>query len=179
MKALIIGDMLNDFVTGALKCERAQRIIPNIKKLADVCRSSGIPVIYLNDRHLKVDKELHLWGEHAMVGTKGAEVIPELMVEDGDYVVHKRRYSGFFATALDLLLRELHIDEIIVTGLLTNLCVLHTAADAYFRGYNTIIAEDGVEALTQEDQEGALEYMKKFYEARVLKTDELIGEIQK
>ena len=177
MKALLIADMINDFVTGSLKCERAQRIIPNIKKLADFCRSKGIPIIYLNDQHLKVDKELDLWGEHAMAGTKGGEVIPELKVQERDYVVPKRRYSGFFATGLDLLLRELCVNEIIITGLLTNLCVLHTAADAYFREFDIIVPEDGVEALTQEDQESALRYMGRFYGARVLKTDELIEEL--
>jgi len=178
VKALIIADMINDFVTGSLKCDRAQRIIPNIKKLADFCRLREIPIIYLNDQHLKVDKELSLWGEHAMAGTKGAEIIPELKASDGDYVVYKRRYSGFFATSLDILLRELNVDEIIITGLLTNLCILHTAADAYFRELDIIVPEDGVEALTQEDQDSALKYMEKFYSARVLKSDEIIGKIK-
>jgi nicotinamidase-related amidase len=174
MKALIIADMINDFVTGSLKCDRGSKIIPNIKKLADFCRSRGIPVIYVNDQHLKGDKEFDLWVEHAMAGTRGGEVIPELGAKEGDYVLSKRRYSGFFATGLDLLLRELGVDEIIITGLLTNLCVLHTAADAYFRSYKIAIPEDGVEALTQEDQESALSYMEKFYGVKVLKTEELM-----
>ena len=178
MNALIIVDMVYDFVNGPLKCDGAREIIPNIIKLANVCRARGIPVIYLNDRHLKGDKELALWGPHAMAGTEGAEVIPELKPESGDHIVPKRRYSGFFATDLDLLLSELGVTEVIFTGLLTNLCILHTAAGAYFRGYKITIPKDGVAAKTEEDHESALSHMSKFFGARILRTAKIIEELK-
>ena len=104
--AVLVVDMLNDFVTGALKCDRGLAIVPKTAELLKGCREKGIPVVFCNDAHLKgIDHELKLWGDHAIAGTRGAEVIPELELSDKDYVVPKRRYSGFFHTDLDLLLK--------------------------------------------------------------------------
>lgn len=180
-KAIVVIDMLNDFVTGQLKCERAQHIIPNIKKLALAARQHGVPVIYSNDAHLPVDEEVVAkWGKHAIKGTKGAEVIPELEPTKKDYMVEKRTYSGFYETGLDMLLRSLYKGEgvktIVLTGLHTNMCVRHTAADAFFRGYKIIIAEDGVEAFTEEDFVQGLAYLKNVYNARIMTTDKIIKE---
>jgi len=178
-QAVIVLDMLNDFVTGSLKCERAQHIIPNLKKLLAEARKHKIPVIYSNDAHLPVDEEVvERWGKHAIKGTKGAEVIPELKPTAKDYVVEKRTYSGFHETGLDMLLRSMYRGEgvktVILTGLHTNICVRHTAADAFFRGYKIIVAEDGVEAFTKEDHEQGLKYLKNIYNAKIMKTDQII-----
>ena len=102
--AILVVDMLNDFVTGPLGCDRAKAIVNPTKLLLEEARKKNIPVIFCNDSHLKgIDKELKLWGDHAIKGTKGAEVIPELPIDDKDYVILKRRYSSFFQTDLDLL----------------------------------------------------------------------------
>ena len=86
--AVIVVDMLNDFVTGALACERGKAIVPAVAELCNAARESGIPVIFSNDCHIKdVDKELEFWGDHAIAGTKGAEVIPALNVCDSDFIV--------------------------------------------------------------------------------------------
>ncbi|MFQ6065559.1 MAG: cysteine hydrolase family protein, partial [Candidatus Bathyarchaeia archaeon] len=151
MEALIVIDMLNDFVTGKLKTERAKHIIPNIKKLIQTARKADVPVIYSNDAHLPVDSELHKWGGHAMKGTEGAEVIPQLKPSGGDYVLEKRTYSGFFETGLDLLLRDMDVDTIVLTGLHTNICVRHTAADGFFRGYRIVVPKDATEALSDQE----------------------------
>ena len=73
--AIIVINMANDFVYGKLKCERAQRIIPNLKKLVEEARKLGVPVISVNDAHLPVDPEIKLWGEHAMKSSEGMQVI--------------------------------------------------------------------------------------------------------
>lgn len=173
--AVLVIDMLNDFVHGALKVERAAGIIPNIRRLLEHARGRGIPVIYANDSHLpKGDKEFQLWPEHAVAGTWGAEVIDELKPGQGDYVIRKRRYSAFYSTDLDLLLRELDVDTLILTGLVTDICVQHTAADAFFRGYRVIIPRDCVETVTEERHEAALEYMKSTYGCEITTTDELL-----
>jgi nicotinamidase-related amidase len=180
-KAVIIIDMLNDFVTGDLKCERAKHIIPNLKKLAEAARKHKIPVVYSNDAHFPEDAEVvHKWGKHAIKGTKGAEVIPELKPAEKDYAVEKRTYSGFYETGLDSLLRGLHRGEgvktVILGGLHTNICVRHTAAGAFFRGYKIIVARDGVEAFTQEDHEQGLKYLEEVYNAKIMTVDEIIEE---
>ena len=76
-QAILVVDMLNDFVTGALKCDRGLAIVPKTAQLLDGARKVGVPVVFCNDAHIKgIDHELKLWGDHAIVGTKGAEVIP-------------------------------------------------------------------------------------------------------
>ena len=176
-RAILVVDMLNDFVTGSLKCERADNIIPNLKKLLRAARAQNIPIMYLNDAHLPSDHELRMLGvTHAIKGTKGAEVIPEIKPTKKDYVIEKRTYSGFFETGLDILLRDLGVDTVIITGMHTHVCDRHTAADAYFRGYNIVVVSDAVEAFTQRDHEYGLEYLKTWYGARIAKVDEIIKE---
>ncbi len=179
--AVIIIDMLNDFVTGDLKCKRAKPIIPRLKKLIEAARKHKIPVIYSNDAHYPYDFEVvQKWGKHAIKGTKGAEVIPELKPSAKDYIVEKRTYSGFYETGLDQLLKSLHQGEgvktVILGGLHTNICVRHTAADAFFRGYKIIIAKDGTDAFTKEDHEQGLEYLENVYNAKIKTVDEIIKE---
>ena len=179
-KAVIVLDMLNDFITGGLKCERCVHIIPSLKKLVVAAHKQKVPVFYANDAHLPVDEEVvQRWGKHAIKGTKGAEVIPELKPQKTDYIVEKRTYSGFHETGLDMLLRSLYHGEgvktVILTGLHTNICVRHTAADAFFRGYRITVAKDGVEAFTKEDHEQGLEYLRNIYSAKILTVDEIIS----
>jgi len=172
--ALLIIDMLNDFVYGPLKIPAAKDVVPKIKKLADLFRLHKKPVIYLRDSHVKgVDLELGLWGEHAIEGTWGSEVIEELKPQASDFVVAKRRYSGFFATDLDLLLRELKVVRLILTGVVTDICVLHTAADAFFRGYEVIVVSDATASLAPERHERALNYMKEVYGAKILSSSDV------
>jgi nicotinamidase-related amidase len=182
-KAVIIIDLLNDFVTGDLKTERAKRIIPKLKKLIEAARKHNIPVIYSNDAHYPHDVEVVAkWGKHAIKGTKGAEVIPELKPTAKDYIVEKRAYSGFYETGLDSLLRSLYkgggVKVVILGGLHTNICVRHTAADAFFRGYKIIVAKDGVEAFSQEDQEQGLKYLEYAYNAKIMAVDSIIKEFK-
>lgn len=172
--AVVVVDMLNDFITGELACERAARIIPSLERLLEAARSHGIPVIYSGDAHLPSDPEIGVWGEHAMQGTEGAEVIPELRPRETDYLLPKRTYSAFHETGLDPLLRNLGVESVVITGLHTNICDRHTAADAFFRGYGVIVPTDGVDAFTQEDHEAGLEYLEEVYGAELVETVELI-----
>jgi nicotinamidase-related amidase len=173
--AVIVIDMLNDFVTGSLKCERAQRIIAPLKELIDSARAHHVPVIYSNDSHYKgVDREISLWGEHAMANTTGAKVIEELKPSSNDYVIPKRRYSGFFQTDLHLLLNELGVETLVMTGLHANMCVRHTSADAFYWGYRLLVPRDGTEAFTEEDYTGGLDYLAKIYGAEITTIEEVI-----
>ena len=177
--AVIIIDMLNDFVTGKLAVYRAKHIVPSLKKLIYAARNNGVPVIYSNDAHYAEDWEVtEKWGEHAIKGTKGAEVIPELKPAEKDYIIEKRTYSSFYETELDRLLGNLFCGEgvktVILGGMHTHICIRHMAADAFFRKYKIIIAEDGVEAFTQEDHEQGLKYLEQVYNAKILPVDEII-----
>lgn len=118
------------------------------------------------DAHLKgIDRELTIWGDHAIAGTKGAEVIPELKVSEKDFIVPKRRYSGFFQTNLDILLTELGVKTVIMTGLHTHMCVRHTSADAFCLGYDVVAAKEATDSFTEEDYKAGLAYLKTCYGA--------------
>jgi len=183
-EAVIIIDMLNDFVTGNLKTDRAARIVPNLKNLIEAARKHNVPVIYSNDAHYEHDFEVvRKWGGHAIKGTIGAQVIPELEPRQEDFVVEKRTYSGFYETGLEPLLRSLYAEKggetVILGGLHTHICIRHTAADAFFRGYKIVIVRDGVEAFSQKDHEEGLKYLEEVYNAEVKTVNEIIDEFKK
>jgi nicotinamidase-related amidase len=172
--ALIIADMINDFVTGALKVKRAQAIIPNIKELLKFARENKLTIIHVTDSHLpEIDPEFDLWGPHAARGSWGSQFIDELKPEKDEYHIFKRKYSAFQGTELDMLLRELKIEIVILTGVLTDICIQHTAADAFFKGYKVIIPKDCVETLDEPTQEYALKFMKRNYGAEITTVNEL------
>lgn len=170
MKALIINDMQNDFIheNGTLRVERAAACVEPIKKLKLKMKKEGSPVIYVCDTHFDVDKEFEKWGCHVLEGTWGAEIIDELKPDEDDYVLKKRRYSGFFATALDLLLRQLNVDEIVLTGVVTDICIQHTAADAFYRGYKTVVPTSCTDTFSEEKKEYALNFMKEYYSTEIV-----------
>jgi nicotinamidase-related amidase len=177
MRALVVIDMLNDFVTGKIANPRAERIIPTIGDLLERARADRGHwlVVYANDAHLPGDFELRVWGEHAMAGTPGAEIIPELAAAEGDFVLPKRTYSSFHETGLDPLLRAHGVDTVVLTGQHTNICIRHTTADAFFRGYRVVVPRDAVEAMSEEDHEDGLRYLETIYEAEVIDAKELLG----
>jgi nicotinamidase-related amidase len=173
--ALIVLDMLHDFVHGALANERSLRIVPVIAGLADEARARGWPVVFANDAHLPGDFEERVWGAHAMAGTPGARVIDELAPRAGDLVLPKRVYSAFHETGLDAFLRQHEVDTVILTGQHTHICVLHTAADALYRGYRIVVPPDAVEAFTASDQEDGLAYLTMAYGAELTPAPDLAG----
>lgn len=170
MKALIINDMENDFVDekGALRVDTAVNCVEPIKQLKAKMKKEGFPVIYVSDTHFRGDKEFEKWGSHTVEGTWGADVIKELKPDKDDYVIKKWRYSAFYATPLDMLLRQLNVDTIVLTGVLTDVCIQHTAADAYFRGYKTIVPRSCTATLTEERKEYALNFITQMYDAEIV-----------
>ncbi len=172
--ALLIIDMLKEFVYGRLRSPEAQSIVPNIKKLIEVAHRNSVPVIYLADKHYPVDHELRIWGEHALIGSPESDIIDELKPSDKDYVLYKRSYSGFRGTGLDILLRDLEVDTVLLTGIHTHICVLHTAWDAFYYGYNVYVVKDSVAAFSRKDHEYALSYMEKIYGAKIIDVEEAI-----
>lgn len=110
--AILVIDMQRDFVdAGApIECPGARAIIPDIARLLDVARERQLPIIYTEERHRHDGIDLEISNSeppHCLEGTSGIELVPLLRPRPADYIVAKRRYSGFFATDLDLLLRSL------------------------------------------------------------------------
>lgn len=163
--------MLNDFVYGRLKFSGVQKIIPNIKLLIDTARKNNIPIVYCNDSHVPSDRELEIWGAHAMKDTEGSEIIDELRPHGGDRIVLKNSYSAFYNTELKNVLDSLYqgqgVETIIFTGIHTDICVKHSAYDAFLSGYDIIIAEDGIASPTIGKHRHGLDYMKSNYLVQV------------
>lgn len=169
-QALVIVDMLNDFISeqGSLCIGAAgQRIIPAIVPELERAHQHNDPVIYLCDQHDADDREFSTWTPHCLAGTWGARVISELAPQAGDYLVPKRRYSGFYGTDLDLRLRELGVADLVLTGVCTNICVLYTAADARMRNYEVAVLRDGVASFDEQAHDFALGELAKTLGATV------------
>lgn len=159
--AVVVVDMLNDFLVpgGKMVLPDGDRIVPCQKSLIDAGRKAGFLIVYVNDAHrpgLKKDREFLKRGEHCIEGTWGAEVIDQLKPQQGDVVVIKRRFSGFFETDLDLTLKDSGIGTLIIMGVVTNICVRSTIHDAFFRGYQVIVPRDCVAATGPREQESSL-----------------------
>jgi nicotinamidase/pyrazinamidase len=150
--ALLVIDMLNDFIKkgGSLMVPGAERIVPKVREVLGEARRAAVPVIYIADAHLPDDSEFEVWPSHALQDEWGGEVIDELAPLKGDFMIRKRRYSAFFATDLDLLLRERGILHLYLAGVLTNICIYATALDASMRGYGVSVFRDGVASLSEE-----------------------------
>ena len=173
MRALIIVDMLNDFVDGKLANPKAQAIIEPLQRLLAHAREEGWVVVFSNDAHDPSDPELRVWGEHAMAGTPGADVIPALEPREGEIVSPKRVYGAFDSTGLDEQLKRLGVDEVVIAGQHTHICVRHSSYGALIRGYQISIPRDAVRAFEGVDEDAALEYLHMAYGATITTADEL------
>ncbi|WP_449462565.1 cysteine hydrolase [Tardisphaera miroshnichenkoae] len=169
-KALVIVDMLNDFVHGALKTEEAASTVEPAKRVLEAFREARLPIFFANDSHLPTDFEMGLWGDHAMKGTEGAKVVSELEPRPDEHVLEKHAYSAFYGTPLDYLLRSLGVGEVVLVGLDADICVRHTAADAFFRGYAVTVVKDAVAARMDKSWES---YYRKVYGANVISSDQI------
>lgn len=170
-KALIVVDMLNDFVDkkGTLYCgPGAREIIPFIRERIQAYRAQGDLVVYLQDSHDKDDEEFKKFPKHCVTGTWGYQVIPELAPEPGDIVIQKRRYSGFFETGLDEILTSHGIKEVEVVGVCTNICVMDTVGGLADRDYTVTVPKAGVADFDPEAHAFALKRMDTIYGARII-----------
>ena len=169
---VLVIDMLNDFVReGApLQVPGAMELAERIAGFLEEARKRGVPVIYICDHHDPDDEEFKRWPKHCIKGTEGAKVVDVLKpkFEEGDRCVPKKRFSGFVGTSLDLMLREMGAKTLILTGLLTDVCVLLTAIDAGQRGYEVVVPRELTIALSEEDKNWALRQMERLVGAKVV-----------
>jgi len=171
LRALVVVDMIHDFAdpAGALYCGPSMPpVIAVIARELARARAAHEPVVYLTDDHLPDDAEFQMFPPHALHGTKGAEVIPQLGPGAGDAVIPKRRYSGFFGTDLDITLREKGVDTLRLVGDCTNICVLYTAADARNLGYAVEVVKDGVTSFDEQAHENALRELETTLGAKLV-----------
>jgi gluconolactonase len=173
--ALIIQDMQNDVIieggafadSGAPEHAIAQNAVANVADLAAACRSAGVPVIhvwYIVEKGapgLKQNAPLFEGVKESdglVRGSWGAAPADGLEPQEGDHVVEKMRMNGFFQTRLDVLLRGLGAETILITGAWTNMSIEHTARHGADAGYEVVVASDGTSTVSDEWQHAALNY---------------------
>jgi nicotinamidase/pyrazinamidase len=169
--AVIVIDMLNDFIRedGALPCGVSQNFVDTMVDMLETTTEAEMPTIFICDSHDENDKEFEMFPKHCVKGTEGAEIIDELKpFMDKNLVVPKTRYSGFYNTELEDILKGLEATEIILVGVCTDICVMHTCADARNRDYKTFVVKDLVDSFDEEAHEFALKHMKDILGAIIL-----------
>lgn len=174
--ALVVVDMQNDFVDprGSLCVPGAEATVPVIARLRDRARSAGMLVVFTQDWHAPDDPEFALWGVHAVAGTWGAEVVPQLAPDPQDLVIRKLRYDAFYGTPLEHELRRRKVETLVVTGTVSNICVLHTAGSAALRWFRVVVPVDAISALTEFDQHAALRQIEFLYRGTLTRSEGIV-----
>ncbi len=168
VRAVIVTDMLRGFLEEGYPLyvgEKTRSIIPSIQRLLERELAQSSKVFFICDRHDPDDLEFKMFPPHCVVGTPEAELVPELAGYPGE-IISKRRYSGFFGTTLEKKLKELKPEKLIICGVLTNICVLHTTADARNRDYEVEVPVDCVASPDEVAHRFALEHIEKARGAR-------------
>ena len=166
-KIILIIDMLKGFLEkGNLYCgEEARKIIPHVVRLLQNGRMNK--KIYLCDSHAENDEEFKMFPPHCIKGTEESEVIKELGPFEGEIIL-KTRYSCFFQTSLEARLSEIQPDKVVVVGVCTDICVLHTIADLRNRNYKVEVPQNCVASFDQDAHLFALKHIEKILGATVV-----------
>jgi isochorismate hydrolase len=173
--ALLVIDLQNYFD------QIVQPILRNIQNVIQFCRQKNIPVIFTQHGHADAASDGGVlgewWGEVILHGTKEWKFIPEMKIESKDRVLQKKRYSAFFETDLEQFLRSKGIKDLIISGVMTNLCCETTARDAFMRDYRVFFLIDGT-ATGKEDHHLATLKNLGYGFAYLITCDELIQNLE-
>jgi nicotinamidase-related amidase len=176
-KVILIVDMIRGFLEKGnnLYCGDASRdIIQNVIKLLDSEIGNGSDLIFLCDRHESGDLEFEMFPVHCLVDSLESELIPELVKYQG-LRIYKKRYSGFYGTELSDYLGKINPDQVIVCGVCTDICVMHTVADARNRDYNVLVPMDAVASFDVEAHNWAIAHMGKILGAKMSWVNDILA----
>ncbi len=182
--ALLVIDMQNDFLlpNSLLLTVGGVAVISNIKKLIDRCRKNKMPIIFTAHVHKdpKVDGGMtakwwpDLMKKRALVdGKTGAGIFKKFSPRTDELVICKHRYSAFYNTNLEVILRGLQVTDLIITGVMTNICCESTARDAFFRDFRVFFIADATGSVTEELHLGSLRNLAYAF-AYVTTTEEIL-----
>jgi nicotinamidase-related amidase len=168
--ALLLIDVINDFDFPEAP-QLLRHALPMAQRIAELkrrAREHAIPVIYCNDNFGRWRSDFAAQVEHCLNGNNpGREIVELLRPEKDDYFVLKPKHSGFYSTTLEVLLENLGVETVILTGVAANICVLFTANDAYMRDYKVVVPADCVASNTKEDNDAVLRQMELVLKAEI------------
>lgn len=168
---VLVVDMLKGFLEPGHNLYHAdsRRIIPHSRQLVEQEKAAGSQIIFLADNHDPDDLEFQVFPVHCVIGTEETEVIPELAeFVTGENLVPKKRYSGFFNTDLANRLELLKPEKLLVCGVATNVCVMHTISDARNRDYAVEVYSDCVSGPDADAHRWALSHCQRVLGAKVI-----------
>lgn len=173
--ALLLIDVINDleFDEGDQLLEHAIPMAKRITELKRRARTANVPVVYVNDNFGRWQSNFNAQVEHCLNdGVRGRPIAELLKPEPQDYFVLKPKHSGFYSTTLDLLLRYLGVNTVVLTGMAGDICVLFTANDAYMRDLRLVVPSDCTASNTEEKNTYALNQMARIMKADVRPSDQ-------
>jgi len=162
--ALMIIDMLRYFADpgGSVFLPSTEAITPRIASLLDMWRRLGGVVVFTRHCHMGID-DLGMLGrffsDHIRCGSPDAEIIPALAPAEGETVIRKSTYDSFHGTSLEEHLKEGCVSQVLVTGVLTQMCCETTARSAFVRGFEVFVAADATTTSTEEHHLASLRNM--------------------
>jgi len=170
-RSLLVIDMQRGFLEDGypLFCgDEARQIIPFVSKLVKQELAQGTPVFFSADAHAPDDREFKIFPPHCIQGTTESEIIPELSIYlRRSTLIETSSYSAFFATDLHKRLQEAGVKELTACGVCTDICVMHTVADAYYRRYTIDVRQDCVASFDGDAHAFALHHMEHVFGARI------------
>jgi ureidoacrylate peracid hydrolase len=176
--AVIVVDLVNDYLDpgGAMPMALESPILDRASELVAGARAAGARVVWVRPGHTEgADGLFRKRIAHAFADSWGAQIHPALpAIEPGERVVCKRRYSAFFATDLDLYLREHRVTRVVIAGVALNICVRSTVHDAFFLGYDVWVATDASQATSAREREST-RYDIETHFGHCLTTAEILG----
>jgi nicotinamidase-related amidase len=171
--ALVVVDMQRDLCWDPRRRDKVAVALPSMLMLIDACSGAGSLIVYSMFSLPPDDEQFERFGDrYCIKGTPGAELIPELLPLKGPKLV-KRKHSVFFETELDQMLRERGVRRILFAGLQTQICILTSAADASFRGYEPVAVRECVISSNDQTKADALAWISR-YVGRVLSVDDAV-----
>jgi isochorismate hydrolase len=172
--ALLVIDMQEYFKAVA------SGIIGNILSIIEACHARGMRVIFSRHGHKDISKDGGMldkwWGHLISYGSKDWELIKSIVPKENDAVLDKNRYNAFHETGLDESLKSIKVNELIITGVLTNCCCETTARDAFVRDYRVFFVSDATATVNEELHISSLKNLA-FGFAHIVSTDDLIRDL--
>ena len=168
--ALLIVDMISDyrFYGAATVAEAAAEAVPRIRAARDCADAAGIPVVYTNDIIDDWRSDPRRAVGRAMASADAEQLVRPLLPRTEDAFLHKGRHSAFNGTPLEHYLLMETIDEVVLTGQITEQCILYTALDAHMRHYDITVIDDAVVPMDEALGDAALRMMAENMGARVV-----------
>jgi nicotinamidase-related amidase len=174
---LLLIDVINDleFEGGDKLLRHALPAAKKIAALKERVRQAGIPSIYVNDNFGKWRSDFRKLVSHCLNDeTRGREIVELLRPDKDDYFVLKPKQSGFFSTTLEILLKHLGADTLIITGMTGDICILFTASDAHLRDYHLVIPSDCVASQDRNENSRVLKFMERVLDADIRPSNEIV-----